>query len=213
MAEDGKKTEQHANQDAPGDEPLVNPDDGILDMDALMGDQQNEESEAESDDNQADDEVQQLKDQLIRTLAELDNTRKRAERDLAQARKFAITDFARDLLSAADNLRRALESAPEDRDELDITVKNLVIGVEMTEKELLGVFEKHGIRKIDPLGDKFDYNLHQAMFEVPDANTEPGTVVQVMQPGYVLQDRLLRAAMVGVSKNPDDKKESVDTTA
>ncbi|WP_226893584.1 nucleotide exchange factor GrpE [Nisaea sediminum] len=213
MAEQGKKTEQHANQDAPGDEPLVNPDDGILDMDALMGGLKNEDSDAEADDDRADDEVQQLKDQLIRTLAELENTRKRAERDVAQARKFAITDFARDLLSASDNLRRALESAPEDRDELDITLKNLVIGVEMTEKELLGVFEKHGIRKIDPLGDKFDYNLHQAMFEVPDAKTEPGTVVQVMQPGYVLQDRLLRAAMVGVSKSPDDKKETVDTTA
>ena len=213
MAEEGKKNEQHANQDAPGDEPLVNPDDGILDMDALMGGPKNEAAEPETDESAADDEAQQIKDQLIRTLAELENTRKRAERDVAQARKFAITDFARDLLSASDNLRRALESAPEDRDELDITLKNLVIGVEMTEKELLGVFEKHGIRKIDPLGDKFDYNLHQAMFEVPDANTEPGTVVQVMQPGYVLQDRLLRAAMVGVSKSPDDKKESVDTTA
>ncbi|WP_420402979.1 nucleotide exchange factor GrpE [Nisaea sp.] len=213
MAEKDKKTEQHANQDAPGDDPLVNPDDGILDMDALMGGLKTETSDTETEDSGADDEVQQVKEQLIRTLAELENTRKRAERDIAQARKFAITDFARDLLSASDNLRRALDSAPDDRDELDITVKNLVIGVEMTEKELLGVFEKHGIRKVDPLGDKFDYNLHQAMFEVPDDKTEPGTVVQVMQPGYVLQDRLLRAAMVGVSKSPDDKKESVDTTA
>ena len=108
-------------------------------------------------------------------------------------------------------LRRAVESAPEDRDDLDITLK-ISDGVEMTEKELLGVFEKHGIRKIDPMGEKFDYNLHQAMFEVPDANNAPGTVVQVMQPGYVLQDRLMRA-MVGVSKIPDAKTEHVDTTA
>ncbi len=210
MAEDDKKTEQHANQDA---EPLVNPDDGIIDMDALMGGDAPQEADTDSEEDGEDSEAQQLKDQLIRTLAELENTRKRAERDIAHARKFAITDFARDLLSASDNLRRAVESAPEDRDELDITLKNLVIGVEMTEKEMLGVFEKHGIRKIDPMGEKFDYNLHQAMFEVPDAKTEPGIVVQVMQPGYVLQDRLLRAAMVGVSKKPDAQQEHVDTTA
>ncbi|MEQ8334834.1 nucleotide exchange factor GrpE [Nisaea sp.] len=210
MAEDDKKAEQYANQDA---EPLVNPDDGIIDMDAFVGAGASQDDEADSDDDGEESEVQQLKDQLIRTLAELENTRKRAERDIAHARKFAITDFARDLLSSSDNLRRALESAPEDRDELDIMLKNLVIGVEMTEKELLGVFEKHGIRKIEPLGEKFDYNLHQAMFEVPDAKSEPGTVVQVMQPGYVLQDRLLRAAMVGVAKSPEVPKEHVDTTA
>ncbi|UUX52157.1 nucleotide exchange factor GrpE [Nisaea acidiphila] len=213
MADEDKKNEQQANQDASGDEPLVNPDDGILDMDALMGEAANRDAEDDADEGGAEDEAQQLREQLMRTLAELDNTRKRAERDIAQARKFAITDFARDLLSASDNLRRALESAPEDRDELDITLKNLVIGIEMTEKEMLGVFEKHGIRKIEPLGEKFDYNLHQAMFEVPDAKSEPGTVVQVMQPGYVLQDRLLRAAMVGVSKSPEEKQDSVDTTA
>lgn len=210
MAEDDKKTEQHANQDA---EPLVNPDDGIIDMDAIVGAGAAQDAEVDTDGAGEDSEVQQLKDQLIRTLAELENTRKRAERDIAHARKFAISDFARDLLSASDNLRRAVESAPEDRDELDITLKNLVIGVEMTEKELLGTFEKHGIRKIEPLGEKFDYNLHQAMFEVPDANQEPGMVVQVMQPGYILQDRLLRAAMVGVSKSPDAQKEHVNTTA
>tara|TARA_R110002012_G_scaffold320440_1_gene544085 strand:- start:487 stop:1125 length:639 start_codon:yes stop_codon:yes gene_type:complete len=212
MAEDDKKAEQYANQDA---EPLVNPDDGIIDMDAFVGAGAgaSQDDEADSDDDGEESEVQQLKDQLIRTLAELENTRKRAERDIAHARKFAITDFARDLLSSSDNLRRALESAPEDRDELDIMLKNLVIGVEMTEKELLGVFEKHGIRKIEPLGEKFDYNLHQAMFEVPDAKNAPGTVVQVMQPGYVLQDRLLRAAMVGVAKSPETPEEHVDTTA
>ena len=210
MVEDDKKIDQLADQEA---ESPVDPDDGIIDMDTLTGGDAPQEVEAESDESEEDSEAQQLKDRLIRALAELENTRKRAERDIAQARKFAITDFARDLLSASDNLRRAVESAPEDRDDLDITLKNLVIGVEMTEKELLGVFEKHGIRKIDPMGEKFDYNLHQAMFEVPDANNAPGTVVQVMQPGYVLQDRLLRAAMVGVSKIPDAKTEHVDTTA
>lgn len=181
-----------------------------MDNDALLADVASGDSALA----QAQAEAQQLKDQLLRTLADLDNTRKRAERDVQQARKFAITDFARDLLSAADNLRRALDSAPENRAQLDATVRNLIVGVEMTEKELLGAFEKHGVRKVDPLGEKFDYNLHQAMFEVVDPNKEPGTVVQVMQPGYVLQDRLLRAAMVGVSK-ADDKRgqQPLDTTA
>ena len=151
-----------------------------------------------------------LKDQLLRTLAELENTRKRAEREREQTRKFSIADFARDLLSASDNLRRALEAAPENRDGLDDNLRNLVIGVEMTEKDLLAAFDKHGIRKIDPLGEAFDYNFHQAMFEVENADYAAGTVMQVLQAGYAIGDRLLRPAMVGVSKGASG---SVDTTA
>ena len=151
-----------------------------------------------------------LKDQLLRTLAELENTRKRAEREREQTRKFGIADFARDLLSASDNLRRALEAAPENRDGLDDNLRNLVIGVEMTEKDLLAAFDKHGIRKIDPLGEAFDYNFHQAMFEVENADYAAGTVMQVLQAGYAIGDRLLRPAMVGVSKGASG---SVDTTA
>ncbi|MEC8851998.1 MAG: nucleotide exchange factor GrpE, partial [Pseudomonadota bacterium] len=151
-----------------------------------------------------------LKDQLLRTLAELENTRKRAEREREQTRKFGIADFARDLLSASDNLRRALEAAPENRDGLDDNLRNLVIGVEMTEKDLLAAFDKHGIRKIDPLGEAFDYNFHQAMFEVENADYAAGTVMQVLQAGYAIGDRLLRPAMVGVSKGASG---SVDTSA
>ena len=121
-----------------------------------------------------EEEVIELKDQLLRSVAELDNYRKRAEREKEQLRKFGITNFAKDLLSAADNLRRALESGPKDLEGADENVKNLIVGVEMTEKELLSAFEKNGVRKIDPIGEKFDYNFHQAMFEVETDKEEPG---------------------------------------
>ena len=126
-------------------------------------------------------------------------------------RKFGIANFAKDLLSAADNLRRAVESGPSDLEGADESVKNLIVGVQMTEKELLNAFEKNGVRKIDPTGEKFDYNFHQAMFEVETDKEEPGLVMQVLQPGYAIEDRVLRAAMVGVSKsNTPDQPEGVD---
>ena len=158
-----------------------------------------------------EEEVKELKDQLLRSVAELDNYRKRAEREKEQLRKFGIANFAKDLLSAADNLRRAVESGPSDLEGADASVKNLIVGVEMTEKELLNALEKNGVRKIDPAGEKFDYNFHQAMFEVETDKEEPGLVMQVLQPGYAIEDRVLRAAMVGVSKsNTPDQPEGVD---
>ena len=158
-----------------------------------------------------EEQVSELKDQLLRSVAELDNYRKRAEREKEQLRKFGIANFAKDLLSAADNLRRAVESGPSDLDGADESVKNLIVGVEMTEKELLNAFEKNGVRKIDPTGEKFDYNFHQAMFEVETDKEEPGVVMQVLQPGYAIEDRVLRAAMVGVSKSSTpDQPEGVD---
>lgn len=158
-----------------------------------------------------EEEVTELKDQLLRSVAELDNYRKRSEREKEQLRKFGIANFAKDLLSAADNLRRAVESGPTDLEGADENVKNLIVGVEMTEKELLSAFEKNGVRKIDPVGEKFDYNFHQAMFEVETDKEEPGLVMQVLQPGYAIEDRVLRAAMVGVSKsNTPDQPEGVD---
>ena len=128
-----------------------------------------------------EEQVSELKDQLLRSVAELDNYRKRAEREKEQLRKFGIANFAKDLLSAADNLRRAVESGPSDLDGADESVKNLIVGVEMTEKELLNAFEKNGVRKIDPTGEKFDYNFHQAMFEVETDEGEPGVVMQVLR--------------------------------
>ena len=158
-----------------------------------------------------EEQVSELKDQLLRSVAELDNYRKRSEREKEQLRKFGIANFAKDLLSVADNLRRAVESGPSDLEGADESVKNLIVGVEMTEKELLNAFEKNRVRKIDPVGEKFDYNFHQAMFEVESDKEEPGVVMQVLQPGYAIEDRVLRAAMVGVSKsNAPDQPEGVD---
>ncbi|MBL6781501.1 MAG: nucleotide exchange factor GrpE [Alphaproteobacteria bacterium] len=141
-----------------------------------------------------------LKDQMLRAVAETENTRRRAERDVAQVRKYGHTGFARDLLSVVENLSRAVEVLPENRDGLDDTMKNLVIGVEMISKELASVLERHGIIRIMPIGEKFDPNKHQAMFEVPTNEAEPGTIVQVAQSGWMLHDRLLSPAMVGVAK-------------
>jgi len=158
-----------------------------------------------------EEEVKELKDQLLRSVAELDNYRKRAEREKEQLRKFGIANFAKDLLSAADNLRRAVESGPTELEGADENVKNLIVGVEMTEKELLSAFEKNGVRKIDPIGEKFDYNFHQAMFEVETDKEKPGLVMQVLQSGYAIADRVLRPAMVGVSKtHTPDQPEGVD---
>ena len=155
-----------------------------------------------------------LKDQAMRALADAENTRRRAQREVEQSKRYAAGGLARDLLTVLDNLGRALEAAP-DRQTLDDTLKNLVVGVDMTDKEMISAFEKHGIKRVDPLGQKFDPNFHEAMFEIPDSGKPSGTVVQVVAPGYVLHDRLLRAAMVGVAKGgpaPEDHT-PVDTTA
>ncbi|MDG2285556.1 MAG: nucleotide exchange factor GrpE [Alphaproteobacteria bacterium] len=157
--------------------------------------------------------VAELKDQLLRAVAEQENVRKRADREREQLRKFGISNFAKDLLSAADNMRRALDAGPSDLDGVEDSVRNLIVGVEMTERELLTAFEKNGVRKIDPMGEKFDYNFHQAMFEVEDSNQEAGTIVQVLQAGYAIDDRILRPAMVGVAKGPAaDVPDHLDTT-
>ena len=144
-------------------------------------------------------EVADLKGRLLRALAETENVRRRAANEREDVSKYAITGFARDLAPVVDNLRRALDSVPDDvRD--DERLAGLVAGVEMTERELLSVLERHGIRRVDPLGEKFDHNFHQAMFEVEASDKPAGTVVEVMQVGYVIGDRLLRPAMVGVAK-------------
>jgi len=146
----------------------------------------------------------ELKDQLLRLMADNENLRKRTEREVAAAKKYGPLSFARDLLASLDNLEKAITLIPEDKEGMDETLKNILIGVEMTGRELASAFERHGIQRINPEGEKFDYNLHQAMFEVPTNEVEPGMVVQVVQPGYSLHDRLLRPAMVGVSKAAED---------
>ncbi len=144
-------------------------------------------------------ELAEQQDKLLRALAEAENTRRRVQREREEATKYAVAGFAKDLLSAADNLRRALDSLPE-AEIKDERTRNLLAGVAATERELLGVFERHDIRRIDPKGERFDHNLHQAIYEVERAGQTPGTIVEVLQPGYVLHDRLLRPAMVGVAK-------------
>ena len=141
-----------------------------------------------------------LKDKLLRTLAEMENLRRRTEREIADAKAYAVTSFARDMLGSSDNLRRALESLPADAMKAaDAAAKALHEGVELTERELLKTLERHGVRQIDPQGEKFDPNLHQAMFEAPDATIAKGLVSKVVQIGYKIGERVLRPALVGVS--------------
>lgn len=159
-------------------------------------------------------EVAGLKDQLLRAMAEAENTRRRAQRDREDATKFAVSSFAKDLVGVSDNLRRALEAVPPEGREKDEMLKSLAIGVEATERQLLGAFERAGIRKVDPTGEPFDPNFHQVMFEIENTGKPAGTVVQVLQPGYTIHGRLLREAMVGVAKAPvDGGGAHIDTTA
>ncbi len=155
-----------------------------------------------------EEEIASLKDKLLRALAETQNLRRRADRERSDAANYAVTKFARDILSVGDNLNRALSSLPEGF-KLEGEIKTLVEGVEMTDKELLNIFESHGIKKINPMGEKFDANFHQAMFETPVEGEADGTIIQVMQSGFTIKDRLLRPAMVGVAKG--EKTESIDT--
>jgi molecular chaperone GrpE len=145
--------------------------------------------------------VVELKDRLLRTLADMENLRKRTEREVADAALRGVTAFARDMLGVADNMRRALEAVtPQVRKSADPAVKALIDGVELTEREFLKALERNGVRQFDPQGQKFDPNVHQAIFEVPDASVPAGHVVQVVQLGYMIGDRVLRPALVGVSK-------------
>jgi molecular chaperone GrpE len=150
---------------------------------------------------QLKEEAAQYKDRLLRTAADMENLRKRAEREKAEATLYAATNFARDLLGVADNMQRALASvSPEARAAADDATKNLLAGIELTEKDLLNVFQRYGIRRVETVGAKFDPNYHQALFEMPTSAHPPGTVVQEMQSGFAIGERCLRPAMVGVAK-------------
>ena len=187
-AGDAKQPAEDQVEDAAGDD-AENTDDSNIALDPVTI------LEMERDD---------LKDQALRAMAEVENMRRRTERELAQARRYGHANFARDLLAAIDNLKRAVDVLPEDRSGLDANMTNLVVGVEMIHQEITSVLERHGITMINPEGEKFDYDKHQAMFEVPTNDVEPGMVVQVAQNGWILHDRLLTPAMVGVSKPADD---------
>jgi molecular chaperone GrpE len=150
---------------------------------------------------QLKEEVAAAKDRLLRFAAEAENTKKRLEREKAEATLYAASNFARDLLSVADSLQRALSAVPaEEREIIDDVMKKFLDGIEMTERELLNVFQRHNLRKLETIGQKFDPNFHQAMFEIPTSQSLPGTVVQEVQSGYAVGDRCLRPALVGVAK-------------
>ena len=144
--------------------------------------------------------VAELKDQLLRALAETENLRRRSQRECEDTARYAAAPFAKDIIEVADNLGRALAAVPAEAVEADEHLKTLMTGVGMTEKALQSVFEKHNIRRIDPMGERLDPHSHEAIFEVPDPSQPPGTIVQVVRAGYRLHDRLLRAAQVGVAK-------------
>ena len=194
---DSKDSLAENNTETPAEEPLSDED---------------IEEETESSDT-----ADEMKDQLLRALADVENIRRRSERDLAQANKYGHLSFARDLLSCFDNLAQAVSLAPEDKSDFDENLKNILVGVEMISAEIDAVLQRHHITKINPIGERFNYNHHQTMFEVPDNEVEVGTVVQVAQPGYLLHDRLIRPAMVGVSKKVSsteaDDNSSVDKQA
>jgi len=151
----------------------------------------------------------ELKDRLLRALAETENVRRRAAKERDDTAKYAVTAFARDMVKVGEDLHRALDSAGGAG-----AGDALVEGVRLTEKELLAALERHGIRRVDPgPGEKFNHDLHEAMFEVPTAAQDPGTIVQVMEAGYVIHDRLLRPARVGVAKAPPGGEAHIDTKA
>ncbi len=148
----------------------------------------------------AEQQLVEMRDRMLRTLAEAENVRKRAERERDDASKFAVANFARDVVGVADNLRRTLDSAKSPAESDSAKLAALLAGVELTERALISTLEKYNVKVVEPLGQKFDPNLHQAMFEVPDTGKDPGTVVQVIQPGFTIAGRLLRPAMVGIAK-------------
>jgi len=145
-------------------------------------------------------EAAELRDQLLRALAEAENQRRRSQREREEAVRYAAAPMLRELLPVADNLQRALESVAPEAAERDDTLKTLLEGVQLTQRELQAVFERHGIVRLDPMGERLNPHHHEAMFEVPDPNRPSGTIVQVIEPGYLLHDRLLRPARVGVAK-------------
>jgi molecular chaperone GrpE len=163
----------------------------------------------------------EMKDQYLRARAETENVRRRGEKEREDALNYGSANFARDILSVSDNLRRALDALPAEALEKDEALKSLATGVELTEKELQAALERHGVTAIDAEGQKFDHNLHQAMMEIPGTEHPPGTVVQVLQAGYTIKERLLRPAMVSIAKGeangkPDDKTakgSKLDTSA
>ncbi len=207
MSEDKSEAKAEAVPGAPAPEGTVPeetvPEAVAPDQEAKAGEAPAEPARAEpAPDPKAELEAQiaDLTDRFARAVAELENYRRRAEREREDVAKYAISNFARDMLALADSLGLALASISAEVRSEDKNLDNLAAGVELTARELQAIFERHGITKVDPMGERFDHDLHQALFEIEDKEKPAGTIVEVMQAGYVLKDRLLRPAMVGVTK-------------
>ena len=155
------------------------------------------------------EEISSLKDQRLRAIAELENFRKRAEKDQSDALKYGVSNFAKEIINISDNIERAQSSIPEEAKNNE-TIKSVIEGIDLIAQSVVTTFEKIGIKKIESLNEKFDHNLHQAMMEIENDDLEPGTIVQELIPGYTLHDRLLRPAMVGVSKKPKKNDDIAD---
>ena len=172
------------------------------------------ESLESSEENKKEDQFSRISleledaiDQKQRALAEAENTRRRSSKELEQARKYGHLTFSRDMLTVIDSLEKAVNTIPNDKNNLSDELKNFIIGIEMTLDQIKQVYTNYNIVQINPEGEKFDYNFHQAMFEKETEDVEPGTIIEVLQPGWKLHDRLLRPAMVGVSKEPSEESE------
>ena len=170
------------------------------------------EEDLDNEENVSQGEIKDLKDQLLRSLAENENLRKRTAKEIEQIKKYGHISLLRDFLNVVDNMERAVKSSTSEK-QSETSVKNLIDGIEIVLKEMKSLLDKNQIKKIEPLHEKFDYNFHQAMFEAPSSDYEEGLIIEVVQPGYVLHDRLIRPAMVGVSKGKmveKEKKEEKD---
>ena len=204
MVEKKEEDNQQKEIKEPDSENIVNEED-------INESQENTDTEETTEDENTQEdslekEIEILKEEKIRLLAEMENLRKRFEREKVETIKFGSINLARDILSPGDNLERALDALPEDENHSE-SIKNLIDGLKMVLKEYKSALEKHGVKKIETLNQKFDHNFHQAMMEVENNDVEEGTVVQEVQSGYTMHDRLLRAAMVGVSKKTATKTE------
>ena len=160
--------------------------------------------------NEEENVIEQLRDEKLRLLAEMENLRKRSDRDRIDSIKYGSINLARDILTPDDNLTRALEAIPQEEKNSE-TIKNLIDGLKMVQREFSTILEKHGVKKIDALNKKFDHNFHQAMVEIENDEVEDGIVIQEMQSGYIMHDRLLRPSMVGVSKKSSRSKDDNNT--
>jgi len=186
---------------------IINSENENLEQNSMVANDTNEDNDKKDElEENLRDEIEQLRDEKLRLLADMENLRKRSDRDRMDSIRYGSINFARDILSTSDNLSRALDAIPKDARKTE-TMINLINGLGMVQKEFTLILEKHGIKKIDALNQRFDHNLHQAMMEIESEKVEEGLVIQEIQSGYTMHDRLLRPSMVSVAKKPEkDKK-------